>query len=491
VVAGGAILRRATGTLMIKGIVRRNWRTAYAAAAILVDVAIVSAAFFLAATTMGEKLSLSGMVAAYGRLYLFSVVTFPLLFTAFGVYRTISYSTLSRQLYLAFRAYLVGAMVMLVLLFLAKNQFYTRTFLLVFLCFDVPALYILGWSLVRSVIDAFQKRGYGRWKTLAIGAYPNLKSVFRRLRMHPELGYDLCDVMIVPHTPDDDGMLHVRREDVERIVEEKRVGMIVFASSNLNGTFDQLEDLCKTRRISMRVVSAESDLLFSKAHLHDIAGIPLFTPERKRISLIKKAAKRLLDIVVSSVTILILSPLFLLVAAAIKFESRGPVFFRQPRALMEGERPFLFYKFRSMMHEADENKDDLLDQNEADGALFKIRDDPRLTKIGKFIRRYSIDELPQLFNVLIGDMSLVGPRPLPVADFDLLRSEDMLGGYYRQRAQAKPGMTGLWQISGRSELGFRDMVLLDLYYIENQSILFDLEILAQTVPVVVFGKGAY
>jgi lipopolysaccharide/colanic/teichoic acid biosynthesis glycosyltransferase len=120
-----------------------------------------------------------------------------------------------------------------------------------------------------------------------------------------------------------------------------------------------------------------------------------------------------------------------------------------------------------------------------------MRDDPRITKVGRFIRRFSIDELPQLFNVFWGNMSLVGPRPLPIADFTRLKEEDSLGGYFRQRATAKPGMTGLWQVSGRSELGFREMVLLDLYYIENQSILFDIEILAQTIPVVLFGKGAY
>jgi lipopolysaccharide/colanic/teichoic acid biosynthesis glycosyltransferase len=120
-----------------------------------------------------------------------------------------------------------------------------------------------------------------------------------------------------------------------------------------------------------------------------------------------------------------------------------------------------------------------------------MKDDPRVTNVGRFIRRFSIDELPQLINVLKGDMSLVGPRPLPVADFQRINVDDELGGYFRQRARVKPGMTGLWQVSGRSELGFRDMVLLDLYYIEHQSLLFDFEILAQTVPVVVLGKGAY
>jgi lipopolysaccharide/colanic/teichoic acid biosynthesis glycosyltransferase len=120
-----------------------------------------------------------------------------------------------------------------------------------------------------------------------------------------------------------------------------------------------------------------------------------------------------------------------------------------------------------------------------------MKNDPRLTRVGRFIRKYSIDELPQLLNVIRGEMSLVGPRPLPVRDFERMHEDDHMGGYYRQRSLTKPGMTGLWQISGRSDIGFREMVLLDLYYIEHQTLLFDLEILAQTVPVVLFGRGAY
>jgi lipopolysaccharide/colanic/teichoic acid biosynthesis glycosyltransferase len=120
-----------------------------------------------------------------------------------------------------------------------------------------------------------------------------------------------------------------------------------------------------------------------------------------------------------------------------------------------------------------------------------MRNDPRLTRVGKLIRRYSIDEVPQLINVVKGEVSLVGPRPLPVGDFKRLQEKDHMGGYFRHRSNAKPGMTGLWQVSGRSNLGFREMILLDLYYIDNQTILFDLEILAQTIPVVLLGKGAY
>jgi lipopolysaccharide/colanic/teichoic acid biosynthesis glycosyltransferase len=260
----------------------------------------------------------------------------------------------------------------------------------------------------------------------------------------------------------------------------------VLSSSHLNGSFDDLEPLCRSKRIPIRVVSAESDYIFSAVGLRDIAGIPLYTPERQRIDAAKRLVKRFFDIVVASLMLLVFSPVFLLVAVATKLESHGPVF-----SLTDQERNFEFFKFRSMVREADEKKPTLLHRNETNGALFKMRNDPRLTKVGKIIRRFSMDELPQLINVIKGEMSLVGPRPLPVEDFKRLQEEDHMGGYYRHRARTKPGMTGLWQISGRSDLGFREMVLLDLYYIENQSLLFDLEILAQTIPVVLFGKGAY
>jgi lipopolysaccharide/colanic/teichoic acid biosynthesis glycosyltransferase len=205
-----------------------------------------------------------------------------------------------------------------------------------------------------------------------------------------------------------------------------------------------------------------------------------------------KTVKRVFDVVVSLFLIVVFLPVFVVVAIAIKLGSKGgAVIFKQKRALARGAKEFDFYKFRSMDENADAMKDRLFQQNESNGALFKIKNDPRVTKVGKFIRKWSIDELPQLFNVLKGDMSLVGPRPLPIADFDKLSFDNYIQRYYSLRANAKPGVTGLWQVSGRSRLSFEQMVLLDLYYVENQSFLFDLEILLKTIPAVIGGSGAY
>ncbi len=470
--------------------IRRNWRTAIAVFAMTLDGLTIAGSFFLAAHFSRPQLALDQIFAANYRLLVLSEFVFLGFFTAMGSYRTLAQSSFARQTFRAGRAYVYSIATLLSVLFLLQNIFYTRHFVVLFFVF-FPVAYAIVWSIVRLWMDSVQEKGYGRWNTLAIGADPHLGQLIKRINGHPELGFDIVDTIRSPKEAYGDGMLHVERKQVEQVAREKRVGLIVFSSSDLNGSFDELEGFCRKNRIAMRVVSPESDYLFSKARLHDIAGIPLFTPENRKIQAVKKFIKRAFDLAGATVGLLLLSPLFLVVAVATKLESRGPVFFKQQRALSDRARTFWFYKFRSMHHLADERKDSLIKENETNGALFKIKNDPRLTRVGKFIRKYSIDELPQLINVFRGEMSLVGPRPLPVEDFARIQREDHMGGYFRGRSKAKPGMTGLWQISGRSDLGFKEMVLLDLYYIENQSLLFDIEILAQTIPVVLFGKGAY
>ncbi|MGA0069416.1 MAG: sugar transferase, partial [Miltoncostaeaceae bacterium] len=195
-------------------------------------------------------------------------------------------------------------------------------------------------------------------------------------------------------------------------------------------------------------------------------------------------AKRAFAMLVGALVVVLLSPVRLLAAAAIWLEDRGPITYRNRRMGVE-EHPFDCLKFRTMRVGADQQQADLEHRNEADGALFKIADDPRVTKVGKFLRRFSIDELPQLFNVLKGEMSLVGPRPLPERDFLLL--DDL----QKKRYLVLPGMTGLWQVSGRADLSFDELVRLDFYYIETWSIWLDLVILVRTIPAVLFKKGAY
>lgn len=195
-------------------------------------------------------------------------------------------------------------------------------------------------------------------------------------------------------------------------------------------------------------------------------------------------AKRGLDFLLSLAALIVLAPLLVLIAIAIRLDSRGPVIFRQTRCGKDG-KPFTFLKFRSMVVDAELRQADLLQQNEADGPIFKIRKDPRITTVGRFIRRTSLDELPQLLNVLKGEMSLVGPRPpIPseVAQYD---------SWQRNRLRCVPGITGLWQVSGRSELTFDEMVELDLKYITNWTVWHDIRIIMDTLVAVVMMRGAY
>ncbi len=195
--------------------------------------------------------------------------------------------------------------------------------------------------------------------------------------------------------------------------------------------------------------------------------------------------KRGLDILAGTAGLLALSPLLLTVIALIKLEDRGPIFFRQTRVGLRG-RLFGMWKFRSMVMNADKLKDTLLAQNEMQGGVtFKMKNDPRITRIGKYLRKFSIDEMPQLYNVLQGDMSLVGPRPPVPREVQEYTVED------RQRLLAKPGLTCFWQVGGRSEIDFNGQVRLDVEYIKSQSVWLDIKLLFKTVPAVVFGKGAY
>ncbi len=194
--------------------------------------------------------------------------------------------------------------------------------------------------------------------------------------------------------------------------------------------------------------------------------------------------KRMLDIVASVIGLIVLSPVFLIVSLAIKAEDRGPIFYSQVR-LGKGQRPFKMYKFRSMIVDADKKIEKLLEQNEVEGAMFKMKEDPRITRVGRFTRKHSLDELPQLLNVLAGDMSLVGPRPpleREVADY----SE-----HDKQRLIVKPGCTGLWQVTARNDVDFSGMVDLDLQYIEKSGLMFDMIILFKTIGIVFKPNGAY
>lgn len=239
-----------------------------------------------------------------------------------------------------------------------------------------------------------------------------------------------------------------------------------------------------SRNIGLIMAPALTDIAGPRIHTQQVAGLPLIHVTTPTLEGGQRVAKRLFDVVAAGLLLLVASPAMVLVAVLIKVDSRGPVLFRQERVGMEGTH-FFMLKFRSMVVDAEARLADLARKNEGSGPLFKIRNDPRITRIGGFLRRFSIDELPQLLNVVSGSMSLVGPRP------PLPREVEAYEHDVRRRLLVKPGLTGLWQVSGRSNLSWQDSVRLDLYYVENWSLAGDLVIILRTVRAVFHSTGAY
>ena len=273
--------------------------------------------------------------------------------------------------------------------------------------------------------------------------------------------------------------------DLPEVLAETRADELIVTDSD----FDERElleivSLAHRQGVNVLVAPKATELLRQRPQFVPGQGVPLFELRPPAFVGLDWFVKRGFDLAVSTVVLLLGLPLWLLTAAAVKLTSRGPVFYRDERIGL-GERPFGMLKFRTMYADAAVLQAELEASNEADGPLFKIREDPRVTAVGALLRRFSLDEIPQLWNVLRGQMSLVGPRPLPLRDYALLEA------WHRKRYLVLPGITGLWQISGRSSLVFDDLVRLDFYYLENWSIWLDISVLLKTIPAVIRGTGAY
>jgi exopolysaccharide biosynthesis polyprenyl glycosylphosphotransferase len=239
--------------------------------------------------------------------------------------------------------------------------------------------------------------------------------------------------------------------------------------------------------VQIDIVPRLFEIVGPSVGIHSVEGLPLVGLPPLRLARSSLLLKRTTDVVLASVGLVLLAPLFLLIALAIKRDSRGPVFFRQTR-MGSNDRTFEIFKFRTMGANADEQKWDYAHLNmhrDGDARMFKIPDDPRITPLGRFLRRYSLDELPQLFNVLRGEMSLVGPRPL------VLDEDQHVREWARQRLDLKPGITGPWQVLGRSDIPFSEMVKLDYLYVTSWSLFTDLKLILQTIPALVRERDAY
>jgi exopolysaccharide biosynthesis polyprenyl glycosylphosphotransferase len=341
----------------------------------------------------------------------------------------------------------------------------------------------------RLTLHRMRAAGRAVQRVLLIGSYPEALEVYRAVHRSPSAGLVPVGIYVT------EGASSVRNLDTP---------VPVFAGLDVVTCAEQLEAdtlaVCGSasaepgdlRRLAWQLEGTGRDLIVApqltdiagpRVHIRPVEGLPLLHVEEPKMSGTGWLIKNMIDTTASALALLVLSPLFLAVAIAIRIDSPGPVFFRQYRVGREGET-FRCWKFRTMFIDAEERQAALMMHNESDGLLFKMKDDPRITRVGKFLRRTSIDELPQLINVVRGEMSLVGPRPLPAENGDFL-------GDVRRRLLVRPGITGLWQVSGRSDLSWDDAVRLDLYYVDNWSLTTDLQILFRTVAVVLRRRGAY
>jgi exopolysaccharide biosynthesis polyprenyl glycosylphosphotransferase len=322
---------------------------------------------------------------------------------------------------------------------------------------------------------------------LIVGTGPEAAEVRAKLATHEELGMHVVGHLPGPNPAPmaiDESLLLGTLHDLKRIVEDRVVDDVVFAIPVVESlTCEREIGWCEEVGVTVHLRADLVRTLFARMYPSDLDGTPMLTVSATPRQPVALLLKRALDLLASVAAIAVLSPVFLIAGILVKSTSRGPIFFRQTRVGLNG-RKFTLFKFRSMYEDAEARRAALQDRNEMSGPVFKIKDDPRITPVGKWMRRFSIDELPQFWNVLAGDMSLVGPRP-PIPD-EVKKYER----WQRRRLSMKPGITCLWQVSGRNGIDFEDWMRLDLAYIDTWSLRLDVQILLRTVPVVITARGA-
>jgi exopolysaccharide biosynthesis polyprenyl glycosylphosphotransferase len=352
------------------------------------------------------------------------------------------------------------------------------------LVFAICIIGTLRWAYESVTGVLLRAAGYRR-RAVLVGSGHHIEDVAHALTDEVHAPVEMVGFISLTPRPNNGLRSLGRIEDLPAVLDAHRVQEVIIADPDFpQERAVDLVDQCHDRGVTVRIAPSTMEILVHRAEFVPGASVPLFELRPPVFDGFDYAVKRTFDFVVALLLIVCLSPLLALIAIAVAVSSRGPVIYRSMRPGIGGE-PFSCLKFRTMRSDADQMQADLESINEASGALFKIRHDPRLTPIGRFLRRYSLDELPQLFNVIAGQMSLVGPRPLPQRDFEQLQE------WHKKRYLVLPGITGLWQVSGRSELDFDDLVRLDFLYLERWSVALDLTILLKTVPAVITRRGAF
>jgi exopolysaccharide biosynthesis polyprenyl glycosylphosphotransferase len=459
----------------------------------LIDAAVLCAVFFLAFGARSTWLSgLAGMdpnrpdLSVHLWVLFLCVPAFWVLAYQSGLYegfRNRSPLNMLRRTVAPF--FYLGA-VLGTLIFILHATSFSRAVFVLFM-----TLSFFGIVAVRVVARLWlaRQRGeaYFQRRLLIVGTSADALALGRQVRDHGEHDHILTGHLAAPGEPADEGDEEVlgTLADLKQIVERKVIDEVIFAVPATRLTQCQQEIAwCEEVGVTVHLRLDFVRTLFAKMYPTHWDGVPLLTISPTPNGALELLVKRALDLTVSGIGLLVFGPLLLAIAAIIKLTSKGPAIFSQPRVGLNG-REFAFYKFRSMYADAEERKAALAKMNEMSGPVFKIKNDPRITPIGRTLRKFSLDELPQLWNVFKGEMSLVGPRP-PVPQ-EVVEYER----WQRRRLSMKPGITCLWQVNGRNHIGFDEWMQLDLDYIDNWSLRLDFEILLRTIPAVITARGAH
>jgi exopolysaccharide biosynthesis polyprenyl glycosylphosphotransferase len=374
---------------------------------------------------------------------------------------------------------------MVIAMFAVKLSDFPRSVLILG---TVLAFFCLSfWRILKRLfVEYLVTKGYNNYNVLIIGAGKVGRALLQEIHKKPTLGMNVVgflDDFKVNEPGKADIKIFGKINDFVSVARQEFINKIFITCHHDGELFLKLLEQARELGIAVRVVPHGFELMSGEFSKFNIGYIPVLEYcDAQHCH--KQVGKRLFDFVTAFILAVLVAPVFLVIGIIIKLDSPGPIFYLSKR-YGRGGRIFRMLKFRSMHTNADAMTKQILDKNEVDGPIFKIRKDPRITKVGRILRKYSMDELPQIFNVLQGNMSLVGPRPLPISQ---IQKEDLR---QLQRLEVRPGITGLWQTRGRSDLSFVRLVKWDVWYINNWSFWLDLNILFKTIPVVIKGKGAY
>lgn len=484
---------------------------------VLADIALAAGSFALAfylrhyesfiTRTVQGNLTWAEEFAPYAVLLPFVIPIRLLLLRYYDLYRVRGEFSFVEDVGRVFKATAIGSLLIVAAAFMYRGGVAYRTFsysraLFVLDFFIAFASLGLLRMLVRAGQILVRRRGVNLIPTLIVGRGPEAALCIQEMRARPELGYRVIGLVengpVLSRGSTFEGVPVIAElKNLPDAIRESGANEVIISDPNVPGEalFDVMIQTGRRRGVEFRIAPTLLNCLPSKTEIDQVGSLPMVTLFRSPLSGAARMMKRGSDLLIAALALSVLAPLWLLIALFIKLDSRGHVFYKQERVGMDG-RIFLFFKFRTMRAGADDARHreyqqryikGLPDSNLGDEGrpAYKLRADERVTRLGRILRKTSLDELPQLFNVLRGDMSVVGPRPpIPyeVESYEL---------WHRKRLDMKPGITGLWQVSGRNRLPFDEMVRMDLYYIENWSLLLDLKIILQTLPVMWRGEDAY